>query len=289
MRKSGRKVCAPLGYSRSLSLRVSGTTAAGLGGGTPEGLLPRGDAQVGAMRLRTPGGSGPRTDPRRDHSPRPPRRPFVIPSRQHPREKRAARGGLAGSLPRAVRFPWGQKRAPHGVRRGARGGRRRVDATPRPPRKRPRPVSCRSTTPACAKGRPQCPRCRRLSGEKPGVRSSGLPPPPGESRGEARRGSRGRSGTTAPRGRERCGEGAHLVGRAAEPGAPFAPLPPPFGRASLLETVSCLFSRWVIWRGHFRAAGSFCAGPRTEGGLFITALRRGKRGEIVLEIGRAHV
>lgn len=52
-----------------------------------------------------------------------------------------------------------------------------------------------------------------------------------------------------------------------------------FGRALLLETVSNLFPQRIGLCGHFRAAGSFCTGPRSEGDLFITLLQGGSEGK----------
>lgn len=51
-----------------------------------------------------------------------------------------------------------------------------------------------------------------------------------------------------------------------------------FGRALFLETVSNLFPPQQIGLfGHFRAAGSFCTGLRSEGDLFITHCKGGVR------------
>lgn len=52
-----------------------------------------------------------------------------------------------------------------------------------------------------------------------------------------------------------------------------------FGRALLLETVSNLFPQRIGLCGHFRAAGSFCTGLRSEGDLFITPLQGGSEGK----------
>lgn len=55
-------------------------------------------------------------------------------------------------------------------------------------------------------------------------------------------------------------------------------LPAPW-QTLLLETASSLFYHWAGLCGHFRAASSFCTGPRSEGDLFIIPLLAGERGE----------